>query len=134
VASVAALEDKLKVLGCQVVIISFGHKEGALSWKNDTACTFPIFLDPTRSLYTHFQMKRSLAKVWSRDTCVYYVEQFVLRSKEKVKPYPNDDPLQMGGDVLINSKEGTVTHKHISSSPADRPELRTMLDIMKKKC
>lgn len=53
----------MAALGCKVIIVSFGEREGALRWKNDTNCPFNIYLDQDRKLYFALGMHRSLAKV-----------------------------------------------------------------------
>lgn len=47
------------------------------------------------------------------------------------KPYTDyvDDPLQMAGNVLFDSK-GTAILLHASQQPADRPDVESMLEIL----
>lgn len=46
-----------------MVVVTRGMAEGARKWREQTACQFPIYLDPSRELYAKFNMKRSLDKV-----------------------------------------------------------------------
>ena len=51
-------------LGCSVLVVSFGGREGALRWLADTGCQFPLLLDPERRLYKAMGLGNgSIAKV-----------------------------------------------------------------------
>ena len=39
------------------------HLQGAPSWLQDTSCSLDMFLDPDRSLYCGFGLRRSVTKV-----------------------------------------------------------------------
>jgi alkyl hydroperoxide reductase subunit AhpC len=58
-------QDELTKLGCQVVVVSFGQREGAVRWKSkeEANCPFPVYLDRERKSYSRFNMRRSIAKV-----------------------------------------------------------------------
>jgi len=130
VASVAAVKDKLTALGCQVVILSFGVREGAERWKTDTQCPFPVYLDQGRSAYHSYGMLRSLSKCWSRGTRTFLVG-VLFSGRKLVTPYQDieDDPLQMGGDVLLRS-DGSAVTVYKSQFPPDRPNISKFMDLM----
>jgi len=128
---VAALQSqmpRLTAAGIKVVVISFGARQGALAWLQDTACNLDLFLDQERRLYRALGLHRSLAKVWNMATVHYYAGQ-----KAKGNPLPQpvadveDDPLQMGGDFTVRCRDGVLLLCHPSSHPRDRPTLATIL-------
>lgn len=67
---------------------------------------------------------------------IYYGEQ---KSQKIELPKPiteadghyHDDPLQMGGNVIINS-QGEVIQIYASQFPADRPEVEDMLIVLSR--
>lgn len=69
---------------------------------------------------------------WSRSTNSFYVGA-LLSGRKFITPYPDieDDPLQMGGDILINSK-GQIINRHLSKFPADRQNPEIFMDCIKK--
>ena len=110
-----------------IVIISFTSSINSVhQWKNETQCSFKIYCDPHRCLYRHFGFpSNAYARVWNIETLDYYVEQKVSGKKLPTKLDPNDDPNQMGGDVIIN-RDGHVIWVHRSKSPTDRPSLQQL--------
>lgn len=119
-------------MDCQVVIISFGIRQGALRWKSDTSCPFPLYLDQERLLYSRFGMKRSVAKVWSRNVIGTYVKA-KLEEISIPNPYADikDDPLQMAGDIIFKNNEPVLIH--LSKTSADRPNIESVLELMMSK-
>lgn len=142
-------QNELVALRCQVVIICFGERKGALRWKEDTSCPFPIYLDPGRNMYRQLGMKRSLAKVsrqkinkrklfsdisfqcFNRQVSSFYVEA-LLSGRSFVTPYDDieDDPIQMGGDLLLR-KTGEIVSKYATQFPSDRPHIKEFIKLMR---
>lgn len=55
----------------------------------------------------------------------------MLTGRKLITPYPDikDDPLQMGGDILLQ-QNGNFVKKYLSQFPADRPALKSFTDKM----
>jgi len=131
VAAIGEVKEILTANHCQVIVISFGVKKGAQQWKEDANCAFHVYLDPTRKLYSKFGMNQSVAKVWSRQTIGLYVSAKLANVTIPI-PYGDmeDDPLQMGGDLIFNS-DGLPVLTYLSSTPADRPSVSNIIDFLK---
>ncbi|KAL8601545.1 hypothetical protein ACOMHN_003811 [Nucella lapillus] len=123
--------DDFSALGCRPVIVSFGVREGAQRWLEETECPFPMMLDVKRQIYHMFGLTRSVYKVWNISCMVFYGEQ--MRAGKKLpSPYENvhDDVNQMGGDFIL-STEGRLILSHPSQSSTDRPTMDVLLSALK---
>ncbi|KAL5008606.1 hypothetical protein ScPMuIL_014187 [Solemya velum] len=115
-----------------VIVITFGLREGATKWLSETGCECPMLIDQPRKIYRTFGLKRSLFKVWSISSLVYYAEK-MIEGVELPRPYENvhDDLQQMGGDFIID-KDGIVRFMYPSKMAYDRPALDLLKEAMKK--
>ncbi len=116
---------------CHTVIVSFTSSiDSVRKWKNETQCPFDIYCDCNRCLYRHFGFPaNAYARVWNIQTLDYYVEQKLSGKQLPTKLDKNDDPNQMGGDVIIN-REGRVIWVYKSKSPTDRPSVKQLQCIL----
>ena len=116
-----------KLHQCHTVIISFTSSiNSARQWKNESRCLFNVYCDGARSLYRYFGFPgNAYARVWNIETLDYYVRQKLSGKQLPTKLDENDDPNQMGGDVLIN-RDGRVIWMYRSKSPTDRPSLQQL--------
>lgn len=116
---------------CHIVIISFTSSvSSARQWINETQCPFKLYCDPHRHLYRYFGFPaNAYARVWNVETLDYYVEQKLSGKKLPTKLDENDDPNQMGGDVII-SRDGRVIWMQRSKSPTDRPSVQQLQDVL----
>jgi len=114
------------------VVVSFGLKDGAQRWLEDTKCPFPMVLDTDRQIYHAFGLKRSVLKVWGVESLVYYAEA-MHAGKPLPKPYENvhDDTQQMGGDFILDH-QGMVKFLYPSKTNKDRPSVNLLLSELKK--
>lgn len=130
-AALEANSDGIHAAGARVLVVSFGSLQGATSWLQDTSCSLDMFLDPDRSLYCGFGLRRSVTKVWSLPTVHYYAGQ-VATGRALVPLHEEDDPLQMGGDFTV-TREGRLIMAHPSSNPRDRPALSAIMAAISSK-
>ncbi len=116
---------------CHIVIISFTSSIDSIrQWKNEIECPFNIYCDRDRCLYRHFGFPaNAYARVWNIETLNYYVEQKLSGKQLPMKLDKNDDPNQMGGDVII-SREGLVVWVYKSKSPTDRPSVQQLQYVL----
>lgn len=124
-------EEDIKALGGKVVLISFGVREGALRWLEETKCPFPMLLDSKRKIYAEFGLGRSVAKVWSVSAMIYYAEK-MAQGEPLPGHYDHDDTQQMGGDFVLD-KEGKMTLVYCSQQSWDRPTIPVILNALKVK-
>ena len=110
-----------------VILVSFGVKEGAQKWLEETKSSFRMVIDIERHLYTAFGLQRSVFKVWGVGSMVYYAEK-MSQGVPLPKPYENihDDHIQMGGDFIVD-KNGIVRLIYSSKTSSDRPEIQTLI-------
>lgn len=118
--------------GATVVVISFGCKEGAEKWLEETKCKYSMLLDPERKVYSFFGLKKSVYKVWSVSSLLYYAEK-IAQGIQLPKPYEDmhDDPHQMGGDFIID-KNGKIKFMHPSQAARDRPTVEKLCAELKE--
>jgi len=122
--------DKFVSLNCHIHVVSFGSPEGARLWREETRCAFPLWTNSNRQLYSSLGFKRSIFQVWKIESMIFYGEQMSQKS-EIPKPLTDyhDDPLQMGGNAIINS-QNEVIKIFASQFPADRPKIEDMLSVL----
>lgn len=117
----------MATVGADVVVVSFGDRKGALMWRQQTECAFTVLLDSARQLYNLIGFKRSAAKVWCIETMTYYADQLAAgRHLPQPQPDIDDDPHQMGGDIILNGS-GSIVYVYRSKSASDRPSVETLL-------
>ncbi|GCC31738.1 hypothetical protein chiPu_0010199 [Chiloscyllium punctatum] len=123
-------QSSLDAVPLKVLVISFGCREGALQWLQETKCSYDMLLDPSRQLYHALGLGASVEKVWNVSVLTYYAEQIVCnRSLPRKMENIVDDPHQLGGDFGLN-QNGTVIFFHPSSNPTDRPDISEILLAM----
>ncbi|CAF1919559.1 unnamed protein product [Rotaria magnacalcarata] len=101
-------------------------------WKNEVECPFEIYCDSDRRLYHYFGFPgKAYARVWNVQTLDYYVEQKLNGKKLPTALDKNDDPNQMGGNVIID-QNGQVIWVYKSKSPTDRPSVKQLQCILER--
>uniref|UniRef100_A0A673BAS7 Uncharacterized protein n=1 Tax=Sphaeramia orbicularis TaxID=375764 RepID=A0A673BAS7_9TELE len=111
----------------EVVIISFGCREGASHWLEETGFQYDMLLDSDRELYTAFGLGASVRKVLNFSNMLLYAE-YVMDHMEFPRGLPSiqDDMFQLGGDFVLD-EYGTVLFSHRCHSPIDRPTVDHIL-------
>ncbi|XP_063713847.1 uncharacterized protein LOC134841739 [Symsagittifera roscoffensis] len=124
------LQELLASLGVQMVMVSFGSQKGAARWKRETGCTHTVVTDQSRKFYNYFGLRISFSKVWGSQTMHYYAGQ-IQQGKQFLKPFENeeDDPLQMGGDFLVD-KCGKLLMCYPQKYAADRPSIQSIINCV----
>lgn len=114
--------------------MSFGVREGALKWLEETKFSFPMLLDIDRHLYAAFGLQRSVLKVWGIGSMIYYAEK-MAEGIPLPKPYENihDDHIQMGGDFVVD-QHGNIRMIYCSKTSSDRPPVQTVIDALQECC
>ncbi|XP_021429408.2 uncharacterized protein LOC110497568 isoform X3 [Oncorhynchus mykiss] len=120
----------LDACSVQVVVVSFGCREGALHWLAETGCQYDMVLDPHRKVYSAFGLRASLKKVLNFNNMLLYAE-YVVANLEFPKGLPSieDDMFQLGGDFVLDD-QGRVLFSHCCDSPIDRPAVEDILKAL----
>lgn len=124
-------QDAIKSLNTKIVVISFGSPIGVRMWLEETGCPFDVLCDEKREVYKSLGLKTSVSKVWNIEMVTYYAEQ-LASNKQLHKKYENveDDPLQMGGDFILD-KNGSLALVHASTISTDRPAVEKIVTTLK---
>ena len=113
----------------KVVVVTFEVGSAAQAYVRDTNLSWPMIVDETRALYSAYGMERgSWWKIYGPGPWWVYAK-LLLKGRRLRRPRGNFD--QLGGDVLIDP-EGIVRLHHVGSGPADRPSVRTIIDVIRE--
>jgi len=119
---------RLNDLNAAVLVISF-ESPAALRrfhWFRDLP--FLVVSDQSRRLYTSFGLRsRPLLRLFDRETMKTYARELL---RGRLPPWPRADLRQLGGDVVLN-RAGDVVFLHRSATPADRPSMETLLQVLR---
>ena len=112
-----------------MVLITFTDLGNLQRYRETHRLPFPVVTDPDRLAYRAYGLGRgSIARVYGRRTVRRYLELF--RSGSASGPgrlsklaglaRPIEDPLQLGGDFVIDP-EGRLVYGFWGAGPDDRP-------------
>ena len=112
-----------------VLVVTFQAGFMERAYVVETGLDWPLLVDESRGLYRAYGMERG--RVWDvfgpRSLWAYLT--LVLRGRRPKAA--TGDPLQLGGDVLVDP-QGTVRRHHVGSGPADRPSVSSLLEIVRR--
>ena len=118
----------------QIVVIGCGHPDLISMYRQTTACPFPIYADPTRKLYDHLGMTRTLDLGPSRpeymQKSLLYVmlASFVQSLKSGWGAIQGGDYRQVGGEFLFD--DGNVTWGHRMRNTRDHAEIPALRNVL----
>lgn len=128
-----SIQEKLKDLSCQVVLVSFGHQSGAVQWLEDTKARFPLYLDQKRAIYNLLGLPRSISKAFGMQAMSYYGGA-LARGDEIPKFFADDDAQQLGGDFMLKKVDDDdglrFTSLYRSQTSSDRPSVQSLLEVI----
>ena len=116
-------------LGCQVVIVDSGGREGGLEWLQDNSFPFPLLLDQDRVFYRQVGLGRTLKDSFCIKSFQYYGDR-KFESK-KFKWYANCDFSGKGGDFIVDST-GKLLYAHLQRDQFDRPDIGTLVEFLQQ--
>ena len=93
-----------------------------------TRMTWPLLVDESRELYRAYGILEAGwldilgPRVW------WAYARLMLKGRRPI--WPTGDARQRGGNVIVDPK-GIVRFHHVATGPADRPAVRTLLDIVR---
>lgn len=117
------VKDELSDESCAVVVVTFGDRDGALKWQEETGCTYPLVMDPERNIYKLLGLTRSFEKANNTSALSFYGAA-LASGETPPHHFDNDDYQQMGGNIVLrrdDDQQATVTYIHRSQTSADRP-------------
>ncbi|KAK6295197.1 hypothetical protein J4Q44_G00344230 [Coregonus suidteri] len=124
---IANFKGLLDSQSARVLVVSFGCREGAQLWLEQTGCKYDMLLDPQRKIYRAFGLGSSYLKVMNFHCLLQYAEYVVLGQEfPDIPPRFLEDLYQMGGDFVLD-EGGKVILSHPCKNPMDRPEVTQMV-------
>ena len=116
-------------VGCQVVVVASGPREGGLRWIQEYGCSLPLLLDQKLLLYKLFGIRRLIRVAWDLNVFIGYAEA-VVKGRVDRMGYPGDDVTVIGGDFIVDS-DGKLLYSYPSKEQYDRPEVDNLLSVLR---
>lgn len=108
----------------QTLLISFGPRYWAETWREQMQVPFPLLLDLERQVYRTYGLQRSIWGSFGLRATWYYLRHLKL-------PNIKGNPIQMGGDFIVDA-QGYLCYVHRSRDAADRPAVQDLLNATGK--
>ena len=122
------LQPEFDRLDAQIVVITFEANHFVRQYIQETGIKWPLLVDKDRDVYDAYGMlQASFWDIWGPSSWLIYFKEIAKGGKLKK---PTGDIYQRGGDVLI-SPDGKIRLHHIGTGPADRPDARTIIKVIK---
>lgn len=117
-------EREIEALGIRVLVVTFEAQPAARAYVEETGVGWPVISDESRSLYAAYGMGRARWRhLLGPSALLAYVRE---AARGRVPRWPSADPVQQGGDVLIDPA-GIVRLVHVGAGPAHRPPVERLL-------
>ncbi len=117
-------KDQLEQLDIRTKIVTFDSDVLGRQYAAGTAMPWPLLLDSDRRLYRAYGFLTGSWWELSRPAAIWKYLKVIWAGNPPGKP--GKDLRQLGGDVLIDP-QGIVRMQHISTSPFDRPTVKSIL-------
>lgn len=102
----------------------------AKSYVESTNLEWPLLLDDeNQQVYREYGLQRASWWALYNPLSILRYLKLILSGTRPGKP--GKDWEQLGGDVLVDP-DGIVQLHHVSQNPHDRPEVETILDLVRK--
>lgn len=121
--------DEIRSLGADVVAIGLGRPDMAAYFRDEFDIPFRLFVDPEKRSYKVLKLRRSGwsgvmgPTVWMRGA------QSLLKGRGIAKP--KQDPLQLGGAVVIDTG-GKIAFVHRADDSSDNVPIEKLLDALRR--
>lgn len=119
-------EREIETLGVRVLVVSFEARSSARAYADETQPRWPVISDESRSLYEAYGMGRARWRHLLGPSALLAYTREVARGR--VPRWPSADPVQQGGDVLIDPA-GIVRLVHVGAGPGHRPPVERLLAV-----
>lgn len=122
-------EEQFAEFGVQIVVVTFAADYFARQYARENRMSWSLLVDGDRELYHGYGMlKASFPDIWGPRTWWAYFRE-ILRGNMPARS--SGDIAQRGGDVLVDPA-GIVRLHYIGEGPADRPDVRSILEVIRK--
>ena len=121
--------DEMDRLGIKVCVVTFEREFFVRAYIEETKTTWPILIDEDRELYAAYDMERGRASDILGLRSWWTYAKLLLRGRRLRRG--EGDIYQLGGDVLVDP-DGMVRLHHVGIGPADRPDVPTILDVVRE--
>ena len=122
------LRSELDLLNVEIKIITFDNDFLAESYLHHANIDWPLLIDEKGKTYEDYGLQR--AGWWTLYNPLSILRYLKLMFSGTRPGKPGKDWNQLGGDVLIDP-EGIVRLHYISKSPHDRPEIDSILEMVR---
>jgi hypothetical protein len=115
-------------LGAVVLVVTFEPPAEVARFVEREEIPFPVFSDVPRRAYAAFGFQRGrAATIWGWSTLKIYLRDLLRGHLPRL---PHGDLAQLGGDVVLDA-HGRIVFLHRSEYPADRPDVETILAVIR---
>ena len=118
-------ERALDELGIRLLVVTFEAPPAARAYAGETGFPWPVLSDEDRQLYGAYGMGRAKWRHLLGASAMRAYAREWLRGRWP--RWPAADPMQQGGDVLIDP-DGIVRFAHAAAGPGDRPPVDRLLE------
>ena len=119
----------LDELGIRVLVVTFESPPAARAYARETRYPWPVLIDGERRLYAAYGMGRARWRHLLGPSALRAYAREVFRGGRPRMPAA--DPMQQGGDVLIDPG-GIVRFAHVAAGPGDRPPVTRLLEARRR--
>ncbi len=121
-------EREVETLGIRVVAVTFEARPAARAYVDETKIRWPVVSDESRSLYRAYGMGRARWRhLLGPSALLAYARE---AARGRLPRWPAADPVQQGGDVLIDPA-GIVRLVHVGAGPGHRPPVERLLEVIR---
>jgi hypothetical protein len=112
----------IRPLAVRIVVVAFASPAALAAYQRSSGLGDVLLLsDERRAAYSAFGFGRgSFARVWLHPAVWWRYARLVAGGRRPERPH--EDPLQLGGDVLLDA-EGRVRWVHRSRGPEHQPRI-----------
>lgn len=116
-------------LGFGVAAVAMSRPDGVARYLAERPLPFPLLADPEKTAYAAFALKRTTVLRMLRPGIGWRYLKSVLQGGKIRRVPEGEDPLQTGGDFLIDA--GKLLWEYTSPDPTDRPTVDQLLQTIR---
>jgi hypothetical protein len=125
---VAERYAEFQELGVGVAAVSMSRPDGITRYQAERPLPFPLVADPERRAYAAFGLGRTTWVRIARPGVLWRYAKLVAGGAKVRRVPEGEDPLQTGGDFLVDADRRLVW-AYTSPDPTARPAVRDLLAV-----
>jgi hypothetical protein len=129
VAQLRRRQDDFRALGAQIWAIGFDAPERAARYVREQSLDVPLLIDPERRVYRAYGLEHGA--LWRFLLPPVFLGYLRLIAAGGRMQRPEEDPLQLGGDFVIDPA-GRLALVHPCKDPLDRPPVHELLTAVEQ--